>query len=117
MYLQDMQCCGMREIDNLSGIRHSEDAMLEFLRESEGDGQRFRYAVFSEAGTNAKYGDNFRQFIEKNDLGSVIFTSWNKNPNTGNRVRAYIWTINWTALNKWGKANGITSERDEDSWL
>ncbi len=67
---------------------------------------RWRYAVFTQAGSRRTYGKRFAALIAKEGLGEVVqaTTKTVKNPNSGNVLKAWIWTVNHTALKKWAQA-------------
>lgn len=113
-------CCGIREISGLVNFQgDSEQAMLaacfRLMPEPFGtrstpygrfmtpDLMRFRYFIFSQAGRlqRNRYGTQFAAYIEKMGFGTVIQTDNQVNPNTGNEVIVYVWTINREALITW----------------
>lgn len=127
LYLNDMNCCGMREIGELSSRHTAEEAMEDFGRMTvEGvdggrdrygyygdrrhEGHNFRYVVFSQAGARSKYGDRFAAFIQTNRLGDVIETAGRyRNPNTNRVLKAWIWTVNHEAVATWVR-NRVTGQ-------
>jgi hypothetical protein len=81
---------------------------------------RFRYLTFSEAQSkNAKpnengYGSTFAALLTKLNVGQVISTGWNLNPNSSNNLKVWVWTIDHDVLRKWWgknrpKASKVTS--------
>ena len=107
----DLACCGVREIENLSTGRlpTARVAMLHFCAHTLGGGgnQKFAYAFFTQAGqVKYKYGDEFAAFILKHKLGTVTTPGKTSlNPNSKRRVKFFIWAIRWKNLNKWMTAN------------
>lgn len=122
---QDWQCCGFREIGHLLEDSNPERMFASFLKATElrplSDWQKdrpeyqtkayeqarrqdkFRYALFSGANVEipkrAIYSDKFAKFIEANKLGSVMASDWNLNPNSGNQLKVFLWTIDWDVVN------------------
>ena len=78
---------------------------------------RFRFATFTEALPYAtpndllddnpryKYGRAFAAFIRENALGSLVETGYEVNPNSGNRLKVWVWGIDHTALKSWYEKN------------
>lgn len=103
----------MREISGLSWPANAKVAMDEFIGKtvkpnksySVPIGVRFRYVVFSQARKSHNYGIDFAAYIRENNLGSLVETDFNTNPNTGNPIKAWIWTVDWIALKRF--ASGI----------
>jgi hypothetical protein len=65
----------------------------------------WRYAVFTQAGTRKTYGKKFAALIKKENLGEVVqaTTKSVKNPNSGNVLKAWIWTVNHRNLRAWAQ--------------
>ena len=110
MYVtRDIACCGMREINLLSMHASAAIAMKAFAEQTfNRQHTNFRYAVFSEANYGDTrglyaYGREFAKFIKANKLGTVAATGWHVNPNSGNKLKAWIWTVDWDALKVWAK--------------
>lgn len=90
---------------------------------------RFRHATFSEAMPNAPeligsdrernnymYGRNFAAYILDNQLGTTVTTPREVNPNSGNLLQVWIWTIDHTALSAWyGKNNQKPKPKSKQS--
>ena len=79
-----------------------EDGRRYYGDDDEGD-KFWRYAVFTQAGKNATYGKKFAALIRREKLGEVVqaTTKTVKNPNSGNILKAWVWTVNYPALKKW----------------
>lgn len=105
-----LQCCGIKEIGGLRTVGNSAGTFDGFERElrtfistySNGNVTN-AYFIFSavEAGGVPRYGEAFTAFILKNNLGMVQETTVNKNPNSGNMLRVYLWTIDQPKLKDW----------------
>lgn len=103
----EFNCCGLREITDLSSHREPEEAFLNLLRLLNNPyyprTRRWRHAVFTEAKGN--YGRKFATFLRQNHLGKVVCTPKEINPNSGNPLRAFVWTVDWPAVEAWEQAN------------
>ena len=117
MIVQELPgCCGIRELNNLSRDADSQASIISFglqcyekhlegtLKNEYGDDVRldrdkFRYGLFSQANSPsatpnpATYGERFAAYIASNMLGEVTETGTHKNPNTGNLLKVWVWTI------------------------
>lgn len=118
------QCCGIREISGLVYFAsQSEIAMLAicfrmiqaypsfpdriFEHRLTPDLMKWRYFIFSQAGDKrrVRYGEQFKAFIAQKGFGTVIQTGDGQiNPNSGNQLIVYLWTINREALIAWFNA-------------
>ena len=128
MYVRSMSCCGVREINGLSQYRGGPAAMRAFVAylkqpggyptdrkaTKPGDGtsaaaynSRFRYVCFTQAQpqkiNNRGYGFAFAAFIRKHKLGEVVIASEGDhvNPNSGNQLKMWTWTVDHDRLNTW----------------
>lgn len=106
----NLSCCGIKEIGNLSGFRTPEKAMISVCEQEES----FGIILFSEISEWRKdrhlnmtlgvfYAKNFSELITKNKLGSVIETESVFNPNSENKIKAYLWNVDNKALKSWYK--------------
>lgn len=111
MINENMGCCGMRELDGLRD--NGERTVKQFCDElfdcyndeslSISD-INFIHVVFSDTKRSSK-GSSLASYIKRKGLGSVVATSYKKNPNSGNSLKAWLWTINRYALVEWYKQN------------
>lgn len=111
-------CCGVKELTNLVARNDALLNMQDFVyraysKEHQLNG-RFRYALFSEAnsqGFNSKtYGHLFAELITREKLGTLIETERNVNPNSGNDVKVWVWTVDHNAVREWGNRNPVDKE-------
>lgn len=118
-YLAETECCGIRELDGVeeqSAERSALDAAYYWF-EHDKDGAHIFFSV-----TNRKlHGKNLAAYIIKNKLGTVIKTSPTKNPNSGNMLTMWVWTVNKATFRAfWDKhRRGCQSDDeddDEDYW-
>lgn len=91
-------CCGIRELSGLEGYSLRE--VLEgcardwFLNNRDGI-----HIFFSTTG-NYRTGHNLEAYIKKHALGAVLRTKAARNPNSGNLLTMWVWTVNiknWAA--------------------
>lgn len=90
------QCCGIRELDGIAGLNPRDIlyTMGRAFREGRNRTVSPHY-VFSDNSIGLEvnhYGDALKQFIEDNNFGTVIETVSARNPNSGNILKAFIWT-------------------------
>src|SRR5882762_10220520 len=103
-----MDCCGIREINNLKDHRDPESAMKAFMGEiapieyAYGGGEqrrdKFRYAIFSGAGRRSLYAPRFAAYITMHNLGEIVHTGYHLNPNSMNQLKVWVWTVDHEAL-------------------
>ena len=112
-----LQCCGVKEISGLSDYESAAYAMQDFWNTTYGRKVpnlignnlvpapmvNFRYCIFTQARHTYDYGIDFAKFITNNKLGTIAETDFNTNPNSGNDVKVWIWTIDHNALGRWKK--------------
>lgn len=113
MYVNDMlNCCGLREICELSSCTALE-AMNNFVRDefeyyhvdNDEATLKFRHVIFTEAG-RGRYGARFAAFIRNNNLGTIIETPRERNPNSGNLLKCFVWTLNIPNIKQWAVDHG-----------
>lgn len=109
MELHRLHCCGIMEVHDLSSSHGGVGALHDFGRIAydplDVAKRRFRYALFTEASGYSdrcdRYGTSFSAFILDNKLGEVVQTGVHENPNSGNYVRAFLWTVDHEAVIKY----------------
>lgn len=109
--IQDMQCCGIREMDGL--LDSSKETVQEFCSDIDSDSSyngrpwpRFRYAIFSDIGPKHTRGNPLASYIRRHKLGKVVSTNWNVNPNSDNPLKVWVWTLDGKMLKKWWMEHG-----------
>lgn len=126
MNLRDLSCCGMREITGLEFEGMGKEAMEAFVKAAFPRERTYNYGkhkyeyiarltfshvVFSEARDGAgSYGERFAAYITRNGLGDVIASQRRVNPNSGNQLKCWIWTLNKAALKTWAEKNKVHPE-------
>jgi hypothetical protein len=113
--LGETACCGVNEITSLGDFRNSKDALQEVCRDMYWYEGNCAFITFTQAGSGTRYGNNLKRYIESNKLGDVTVSPSKVNPNTGNRVRMFVWAINRPALDRWAYKNGVDRENSEDN--
>jgi hypothetical protein len=110
-------CCGLREISGLSSysahtrkmktIDEHLSVMYWQVYHKNPDyptaRENWRYAIFTEAwrqdGAQYGYGEAFATYIREHGLGDVIETTGEHvNPNSGNVLKVWVWTIDHDAV-------------------
>jgi len=113
--IEDMLCCGMRELDYIQG-EETIQIILTICSDIICDENKYRHVVFSDNG-NKISGKKLEKEIKKQKLGSIISTVSKINPNSGNSIKAWIWTIDHKALNKyWSKHKTEYEYRHNDEY-
>lgn len=117
MRVNETSCCGLREISGLSEHRTPAIAMQAFCRFSLGldynyNGRlgrtlEFSHAVFTAATGKNDYGEKFAAFILRNKLGTVTPSQRRNNPNSGNPLKVWVWTLHQTNVKKWAQKHQL----------
>lgn len=113
----ELDCCGINEIRSISDNRNNpEQTVIDVCKETYTEEKIGAFLLFTDI-NKREAGNNLAKYILKNDLGSIIKTPLAINPNSGNKLQAYIWTINKRNLKKFAKKHKvrITADEDEDS--
>lgn len=115
MNANSMRCCGVKELTELSGTRDPAAAlmtMLNYLGRHEYGGPGSRTILHFPAAhiiftgvtkTRSNYGERFANFIRENNLGEVIESVVKRNPNSGNPLKVWVWSIHRNNLEAWWK--------------
>lgn len=100
MYIDGIACCGVGEIDGLSGYDSTQDALEALFRDNGIPRQPF--VIFTQATSQRResYGDRFKAYLEAEGLGEVSVSGYKANPNSGNFVKVFVWTVNRKAVDK-----------------
>ncbi len=102
MSIYGTSCCGLKDYEGLQDTR-LEDIFEEIYRYSLHN--RFRFIMFTGTRRFSKKFDKVVKFIDDNKLGAVTVTDWARNPNSGNRVKVAVWTLDIKKLKAWGAKN------------
>lgn len=109
MNITNLGCCGVKEITGLAGHKSAPDAMRAYCKRPFSHDTAFAppscaFTLFT-APQPYKYGHVFAAFILKNKLGDVQEIGPTLNPNSGNRLQVWVWTVDRPALEKWYRAD------------
>lgn len=93
--------CGIKEIVGVSDVENNTQAQ-EFVFSIVNDKDSMSndmetmcpILLFSDRYRKKSGGELLAKFIEDNELGLIIRSGITINPNTGNKIRAYIWHVN-----------------------
>lgn len=100
--LNDTHCCGVHEIDGLSTPKVT---LMEVCEDKYGDswgeGAQQAFILFHDIAGG--YGSDLCAYIIKHKLGYVVKTRPKINPNSENRIVAYLWSPDEPALKRWWK--------------
>lgn len=114
--ISSLNCCGIKEIAGIAG--DPQDGIIRDVCESRYRyGTRCAYYIYSDTNSQ-EYAKELTKFIRENDLGHVEKMRDARNPNSGNKLNAYVWKVNELKLYAWGKEKcGIVSHLSTESWL
>jgi len=63
------------------------------------------------------YLSNLSKIIRKEKLGKLMVTKSKRNPNSGNTIKIYLWSVNNKKLSKWyGKNRNRIEEKEWDHY-
>jgi hypothetical protein len=109
--IQDLYCCGVKE---LQGVRENPKDIIDEVAASNIEDQGFRYLIYTDTKTFPG-GKRLTNFIRSKKLGSVTSPRMGVNPNSGNKLKAYLWRIDLQALRKYYHAHLAESRGNSDS--
>lgn len=103
MYVNEMDCCGLAQADEMVAHRSAADKFQSFIGEvshryADKRFDHFGALVMTEAGRRSTYVRRFVAFIRERNLGVVTENPTFTNPNTGRPIRVFIWNIDWKAV-------------------
>lgn len=114
LILQETSCCGLRDIEGLCE-RTPKEAMINVCYDFFRDEMDSAFILFTGV-TKKRYGQKFKKYILDNKLGTVIETESKRNPNSSNRIKTWVWTLNVTKLKSWFKINRKDMCVDDECW-
>ncbi len=111
--------CGVGEVSDLSYMGDAKKALKDICGvryDDYGDDDDYGYhnvggEVFpfyywgDKYNTIPRCGENLANYIIRQKIGSVFKSKTKKNPNSGNNIRCYIWTVDERKLKAWWKKN------------
>lgn len=106
--LGDLQCCGVREMNRLAYAVHRsrlKQSVRDVWNRGRGNGPNFSHVIFTAVQPSYEgaqdYGEIYRKFIEQHKLGTVAASDAAVNPNSGNEIRVYVWTLDRERIKKY----------------
>lgn len=125
--IDDMRCCGIKEISGLSSRQDFTNSFIDFIRvqgfypKEKSDKGFCKFLLFSQASRTPNpvtgYGERFQKWIRDHKFGKVTSTGGDvRNPNSGNYLKIYVWTVNWEAIRKWFLSDSRRLERLNSIW-
>ena len=107
LQFNDTSCCGVDDIDGLGSRQDPSDAIMDVCRvyvDEYSDDQR-QWPAFFMFTSIGIYGWKFASYIKKNGLGVVRKSVSRINPNSGSKLRVWMWAVNRSAMRKWYRHN------------
>ncbi len=95
-----VECCGIKEIDRISG--YLPDRILKDICQDWFDDTPRAFLIFSCTNTE-KAGKRLANYIKRNDLGVTHRMRPRLNPNSGNILHMWVWSVNNRKFKKFGK--------------
>ena len=90
-------CCGINELDGVSYGSPKESLLAA--------NPSVPFMFFSVTSSNKKKAEALVSTIKKDKLSTVRKTRQRRNPNSGNDLIMYMWTINRDKLSAWRNKN------------
>lgn len=107
----EFQCCGLGEMGGISSFDNPEmlcKAALSYRNSLEVP--IVSHLIFTQASGTKRlsgYGYNLAKYIIANGLGHVAASEPGENPNSGNYVTVFVWTLNERGIRRWAKKQGF----------
>lgn len=90
-------CCGVGDISGLDASPKDIIAEVVYDRESNNS---LPLMVFADV-VASRRAQALAKYIVDEGLGEVVMTGVKVNPNSANRIRAYLWTVDSRGLSRW----------------
>jgi hypothetical protein len=98
--------CGVREVFGIQGYNegsfyYSPKLFIKHFWDGCNDPsweRKFRFALFSTREVEFKVLDDVTKYITDNELGTVMRSAVQINPNSGNNIQVCMWDIDWNNL-------------------
>lgn len=112
LYIEETSCCGVNEFSGLErplktlkqyckGLFHKE---YDYFTGTEVCDPEYQHAfILITDRTERTRGVDLVKYIKKHKLGYTVHTRAKKNPNSGNKIRAWLWSPDNRALRAWYK--------------
>ena len=108
--------CGVEQLHDFDDFDTPEKFLINSLRERFDDNINFAFVIFSDV-LNPKRklgGTKFAKYIKDSSLGNVVKTKIKTNPNSGNKIRVWVWEVDRDKLDVWYKT--ALADEDDDYW-
>ena len=100
--------CGVRE---LTGLSQPSKTLIQQVMKAKGKTamyEDFIHVMFSDNVETSEFrktssGIRLAKLIEKEKLGNLMVTSPRVNPNSGNHIQTWIWSVNWKRVKDFTK--------------
>lgn len=69
------------------------------------------FLIFSHSGANIKLAEALARYIKKHHLGTVVCAGLRVNPNTGNRLKAYLWALDRDKVKHFGEKKPMKHQK------
>lgn len=96
--LSGTTCCGLSELANIQGNKDPLSILLDIAPKVM---QAKRSFLVYSCNDQGDIGDELSLFIKDMGLGTVKRTRQKLNPNSGNKLRVYLWDVNADGLSSW----------------
>ncbi len=94
--------CGVRE---LTGLYRPPKELIHQVMKAKGKPHRFEdfiHVLFSDrCNAVANNGTRLANLIEEEKLGRLQVTRPRKNPNSGNQIQTWMWSVNWARVKEY----------------
>lgn len=91
--------CGVEQLYNLTSPHDAVIVVqnnLDWFEDEEGESP-FAFLVFSDTVRRGR-GSALAKYIKSRGLGTVNASRPKKNPQTGNMIQVWIWSVNWAKI-------------------
>ena len=106
-FMRQLECCGIAELAQLREDGSPKRSLLEVEPDDQG------LVIFSDTDAEdyAAYGKGLKlaALIRKLKIGPIVTIPVSKNPNTGNRVKVWVWRPNRRKFKQWQRSNNSLS--------
>lgn len=106
--IQGTACCGVGEIHGIQRYRDVKKLVRDFLLEEQDlarNNEHNAFYIFTSV-TSHSMGAQLEKFIRRHKLGTLARTAQPRtNPNSGNKIHAWIFGPDWRALARLQKRN------------
>ena len=104
-----LQCCGIRELAGITG--RTPTNILQSMAAEWFENTPRAYIIFS-CQSNEPAGRQLSAYIRQKNLGTIIKTKSKINPNSGNKITAWLWAVNNKELQEW-ISNKLPNEQQQ----